>query len=75
MRDDDGRQPGHLHALKAAGFSTDASDMNVASIAIGDLAGVQTVKRQVTNVGSAQATYTASVTGLTGNTRRCRLRR
>ena len=58
--------PASCTALKAAGFSTDASDMNVASIAIGDLAGVQTVKRQVTNVGSAAATYTASVTGMAG---------
>ena len=58
--------PASCTALKAAGFSTDASDMNVASIAIGDLAGVQTVKRQVTNVGSAAATYTASVSGMAG---------
>ena len=56
--------PASCTALKAAGFSTDASDMNVASIAIGDLAGAQTVKRRVTNVGSSQATYTASVTGM-----------
>jgi hypothetical protein len=42
--------------------------MNVASIAIGDLAGVQTVKRRVTNVGSSAATYSASVTGMTGIT-------
>ena len=55
-------------ALKTAGYSTDASDMNVASIAIGDLAGVQTVKRRVTNVGSAPATYTATVSGMTGVT-------
>ena len=58
--------PASCTALKAAGFSTDASDMNVASIAIGDLAGIQTVKRRVTNVGSAAATYTASVTGMAG---------
>src|SRR5918995_645351 len=60
--------PASCTALKAAGFSTDASDMNVASIAIGNLAGVQTVKRRVTNVGSAAATYTSSVTGMTGIT-------
>jgi hypothetical protein len=60
--------PAACTALKAAGLSTDASDMNVASIAIGDLAGVQTVKRRVTNVGSAAATYTASVTGMAGIT-------
>jgi subtilisin family serine protease len=46
----------------------DPSDMNVPSIAIGDLAGVQTVTRRVTNVGSAAATYTASVSGLSGLT-------
>jgi hypothetical protein len=49
-----------------AGYSLDPSDLNVASIAIGDLAGVQTVKRKVTNVGTAAATYTASTTGLGG---------
>ena len=54
-------------ALKGAGYSTDASDMNVASIAIGDLAGRQTVTRRVTNVGPAAAKYTAtaSVAGMT----------
>ena len=60
--------PAACTALKAAGYSLDASDMNVASIAIGDLAGVQTVKRRVTNVGSASATYTAAVTGMSGIT-------
>lgn len=52
-------------ALESYGYSFDPSDLNVASIAIGDLAGVQTVIRTVTNVGEA-ATYTASVTGLAG---------
>ncbi len=37
------------------------------AIAIGDLAGVQTVTRKVTNVGAAE-TYTASYTGLAGIT-------
>jgi subtilisin family serine protease len=46
--------------------AVDASNLNVASIAIGDLAGVQTVTRKVTNVGGATATYTASVTGMSG---------
>jgi subtilisin family serine protease len=55
-------------ALTKAGYKTDASDFNGASIAIGDLAGVQTVTRKVTNVGSAPATYTSSVTGLAGLT-------
>ena len=45
----------------------DGSDLNQASIAIGALAGRQTVTRKVTNVGSARETYTASsaVPGLT----------
>jgi len=43
----------------------DPSDLNVASIAIGDLAGVQTVTRTVTNVGPS-ASYTVSVSGLAG---------
>ena len=44
----------------------DPSNLNVASIAIGDLAGVQTVTRRVTNVGGNPATYTASVSGMAG---------
>ena len=44
----------------------DASDFNAASIAIGDMAGTQTVTRKVTNVESTAATYTASVAALTG---------
>jgi subtilisin family serine protease len=54
------------NALVGLGYSTDPSDLNVASIAIGDMAGVQTVKRSVTNVGSGPATYTASFTGMVG---------
>jgi subtilisin family serine protease len=60
--------PSACTSLKNAGYSTDASDMNVPSIAIGDLAGTQTVTRKVKNVGSTAATYTAAVTGLTGVT-------
>jgi subtilisin family serine protease len=55
-------------ALSGAGYSLDASDFNSASFAIGDLAGSQTLKRTVTNVGGSAATYTASVTGLSGFT-------
>lgn len=44
------------------------SNLNYPSIAIGALAGVQTVTRTVTNVGSQPATYTASVEGLAGIT-------
>ena len=46
----------------------DASDLNLASIAIGDLAGSQTVTRTATSVGSQSETYTFSVSGLTGIT-------
>ncbi|MEI8084464.1 MAG: S8 family serine peptidase, partial [Actinomycetes bacterium] len=53
-------------ALEAAGYSLDPSDLNVASIAIGALPGVQTVTREVTNVGTGTATYTASYTGMAG---------
>ena len=49
-------------ALTGLGYSTDPSNLNVASIAIGDMAGVQTVIRKVTNVGSSTATYTPSYT-------------
>ena len=59
---------GTCASLRSADFSTDPSDLNQASIAIGDLAGTQTVVRRVTNVGSSAATYTASVTGLSGIT-------
>ena len=52
--------------LTGLGYSQDPSNFNGASIAIGDLAGVQTVSRKVTNVGSSTATYTASVAGLAG---------
>jgi hypothetical protein len=44
------------------------SDLNYASIAIGSLAGSQTVSRRVTNVSKVAETYTASVTGLAGLT-------
>jgi len=53
-------------ALKNAGYSLDPSDLNTASIAIGDLAGVQAVTRKVTNVSGKTESYTASVAGLTG---------
>jgi subtilisin family serine protease len=48
----------------AAPFDTlepvDASDLNQASIAVGKLAGVESVTRRVKNVGSSTATYRAS---------------
>ncbi|HEX9118875.1 MAG TPA: S8 family peptidase [Anaerolineae bacterium] len=43
----------------------DPSDFNVASVAIAELAGSQTVVRTVTNVGP-KATYNLAVTGLSG---------
>lgn len=52
----------------AAGLPViDPSNLNVASIAIGGLAGSQTVRRRVTNVGGNPASYTSSATapGLT----------
>ncbi|MGE5715299.1 MAG: S8 family peptidase [Acidobacteriota bacterium] len=55
-------------ALAGMGYSTDPSNLNVASIAIGDLTSVQTVTRKVTNVGDGTATYTASYTGMAGFT-------
>ena len=41
----------------------DASDLNVASLAIGDLAGVQTVTRELTDVSRSQETYKATYSG------------
>jgi subtilisin family serine protease len=63
-----GVNPASCTALKNAGYSTDPSDMNTASIAIGDLGGIQTVRRRVTNVGSSTATYNASIVGMSGIT-------
>ncbi|HYJ04075.1 MAG TPA: S8 family peptidase [Chthoniobacterales bacterium] len=63
-----GVNPATCTALTGAGYSFDPSDYNVASIAIGDMPGVQTVKRRVTNVGNSTATYTASFIGMTGIT-------
>ena len=60
---------GSLCAAPPAGFGTiDPSDLNQASIAIGDLAGAQSVARTVKSVGSASETYTFSYSGLTGLT-------
>jgi subtilisin family serine protease len=61
-----GNNPGYFsqatcNTLQSLGYSFDRSDMNLASIAIGDLAGTQTVTRRVTNVDSKAATYRAEV--------------
>ena len=58
-----GVQPG---SFCSAFTAIDPSNLNVASIAIGDLVAAQTVKRRVTNVGGNPATYTASISGLAG---------
>ncbi|MDP2293400.1 MAG: S8 family serine peptidase [Actinomycetota bacterium] len=44
----------------------DPSNLNVPSVAIGDLAGSQTVTRKITNVSGAAATFTATTGGLSG---------
>jgi subtilisin family serine protease len=46
----------------------DPSDLNVPSIAIGDLAGSQTVTRTVTNVSDQKLTFSVSSSGLAGIT-------
>ena len=46
----------------------DASDLNQPSLAVGDLAGVQTLTRKVTNVGGSAASYSATVTPPAGFT-------
>jgi hypothetical protein len=59
---------GQLQSAGCASLRRDPSDLNVASIAIGDLAGRQTVRRTVTNVSGRTETYTATLTGLSGVT-------
>jgi hypothetical protein len=59
---------GTCNALWNAGYSRDASDLNMASIAVGDLGGVQTIKRSVRNVSGQSLTVDASVTGMAGFT-------
>ena len=63
-----GVNPAVCSGLSTSGYSLDPSDLNVASIAIGNLLGSQTVTRKVTNVGLAAATYNVSVSGMTGFT-------
>lgn len=59
-------EPAGIESLCASYPKVDASDYNSPSIAIGDLAGTQTVKRTVTNVSGRAATYNPAVAGLTG---------
>ncbi|WBQ03180.1 S8 family peptidase [Kribbella sp. CA-293567] len=58
-------QVGATHELCAKG-KIDPSDLNYASIAIGDLAGKQTVKRTVRNVGRLPEAYFPKIEGLAG---------
>jgi len=60
-----GTQPG---SFCSAFTPIDPSNLNVASIAIGDLAGVQTVTRTVTNVSGKKLTVGAEVAGMAGFT-------
>jgi hypothetical protein len=46
----------------------DASDLNQPSLSVGDLPGVQTLRRTVTNVTGSAATYTATVVAPAGFT-------
>jgi len=62
-----GVNPAYCDALAGAGYSLDPSDLNVPSISIGQMAGVQTVTRTVTNVGEKEK-YTFSYSGLAGIT-------
>lgn len=61
-----GVSQGACDAEAEKGKSFDPSDLNTPSIAVGRLAGTQTVTRSVTNVGPDKATYSPSVTGLDG---------
>jgi subtilisin family serine protease len=56
---------GQLQAAYCPSIAIDPSDLNYPSIAIGQLAGVQTVQRAVTNVGPA-ATYHVTVDAPSG---------
>ncbi|MDX6298462.1 MAG: hypothetical protein QOI51_2319, partial [Nocardioidaceae bacterium] len=49
--------------------AADASQLNQPSISVGDLVGRETVRRTVTNVGSATTTYTMTTRGLRGISR------
>jgi subtilase family protein/fibronectin type III domain protein/PA domain-containing protein/pre-peptidase len=57
---------GQLVAAYCPGIRIDPSDLNVPSIAIGDLLATQTVTRRVTNVDDSAATYNVSVSAPPG---------
>lgn len=52
---------GTCGSLAGAGFAVDASDLNLASIGVGDLAGSQTVTRTVTSVSNRTERYRVKV--------------
>ena len=52
--------------LGGAGFSLDASDLNLASIGVAAVVDEQTVTRTVTSVTPGASTWTASITGIDG---------
>jgi hypothetical protein len=52
---------GELTSPGCDDIAIDPSDLNLATIGIGELAGMQTVTRTVTNVDDAAATYTATI--------------
>jgi subtilisin family serine protease len=58
-----GTQPG---AFCSSFNAIDPSDLNQASIAIGAMAGTQTITRRLTNVSGKALTLSASITGLAG---------
>jgi hypothetical protein len=57
---------GQLTANYCPSIKIDPSNLNYPSIAIGDLAGMQTVVRRLTNVSGQSLTMNSSVSGLTG---------
>jgi hypothetical protein len=59
---------GQLTASYCPSIAIDPSNLNYPSIAIGALAGSQTVTRTATNVGATAETYTFSYSGLAGIT-------
>jgi len=55
-------------SLNCGDYAPDPSNMNYPSIAVGALAGSQTITRTVTSVADSAATYTPEVDGLVGVT-------
>ncbi|WP_444943247.1 S8 family serine peptidase [Microbulbifer sp. ZKSA006] len=53
-------------ALLSQGYSSDSSDLNLASIAVAELLGSQTIKRRVTSVSPGRRWYWASVNAPAG---------